>query len=212
MSHPAVEMQRIFLPQGDVIAILRVNNRLGDNDLITAFNAAIMDVAEVDGLILDLRNTPSGGNSEVDPSIMRHFTETVQPFQIHTIPSFNREFGVPRRFVEQVSPRYPYFDPSRIIVIGGHWTDSMGEGIVIGLDVIGVHSIASYMDDLLGATSQFSFADSTISLSIPTGALLHVDGTPREDFVADQFLSSADLGENGGDAALEAALGYLCNQ
>ena len=198
MSHPAVEMQRIFLPQGDVIAILRVNNRLGDNDLITAFNAAIMDVAEVDGLILDLRNTPSGGNSEVDPSIMRHFTETVQPFQIHTIPSLNREFGVPRRFVEQVSPRYPYFDPSRIIVIG--------------LDVIGVHSIASYMDDLLGATSQSSFADSTISLSIPTGALLHVDGTPREDFVADQFLSSADRGENGGDAALEAALGYLCNQ
>ncbi len=192
-----------------MIAILRVNNRLGDNDLITAFGAVIMDFAEVDGLIFDLRNTPSDGYSEVGRSIMRHFTETVQPFQIHTIPPLNREFGVPRRSVEQVSPRYPYFDPSRTIVIGGHWTDSMGESIIIGLDAIGVHSIASYMDDLLGATSQFSFADGTISLSIPTGALLHVDGTPREDFVVDQSLSSADRGENVGDAALEVALDYL---
>lgn len=212
MARPAIETQRIATPDGSMIAVIRINNRLGDNDLITGFDAAMAEVMEADGLILDLRNTPSGGNSEVGRSIMGHFTDRVRPFQIHTIPSLEREFTVPRRFVEQVTPRSPNFDPFRTVVLGGHWTGSMGEGIVIGMDALGVHSIASDMGDLLGAMSNFSFADQTITLSIPTEALFHVDGTPREDFVADQSLTSADSDENAGDPALEAALIYLRDQ
>lgn len=211
MARPAVEIERIMRPDGPMIAVLRVNNRLGDNDLIAGFDAAITDVMDADGLILDLRNTPSGGNSEVGRSIMGHFADVVRPFQVHTTPSLEREFTVPRRFVEQVTPRSPRFDPAHTVVLGGYWTGSMGEGIVIGMDALGVHSIASDMGDLLGAMSNFSFADQTITLSIPTEALFHVDGTPREDFVADHSLPSADSDENGDDPALKAALTYLRN-
>ncbi|MGJ8558651.1 MAG: S41 family peptidase [Litorimonas sp.] len=209
MDSPAVETRRVTTPDGSNIAILRINNRLGDNGLITAFDAAMATVTDADGVILDLRNTPSGGNAEVGRSILGHFTAEVQPFQIHEVPSLDREFTVPRRFIEQVYPREPFFDPARTIVLGGYWTGSMGEGIVIGMDALGVHTIASDMGDLLGGMSNFSFDDNKITLSIPTETLFHVDGTPREDFVADVALFSADSDATGSDPALAAAFSDL---
>jgi len=212
MKRPHVESYQILSMDGSEIAVLRINNRLGDNDLIEIFDAAIAEAQEAHGLILDLRNTPSGGNAEVGRSIMGHFTKTAAPFQIHERPSLDREFGVPRRYVEYVLPRAPYYDSARTVVLGGYWTGSMGEGIVIGMDAMGVQTIASDMGDLLGGMSQFSYADSTITLSIPTEALFHVDGTPREDFIAAQPLTSADRHETGLDPAMEAAISYLRNQ
>lgn len=191
------------------IAHLRINNRLGDNALITAFDTALSDIAGADGIIIDLRNTPSGGNSEVGRSIIGHFTSDIQPYQIHERPSLEREFTVPRRFVEQVYPRKPFFDPDKTVVLGGYWTGSMGEGIVIGMDAVGVHTIASDMGDLLGAISNFSFDDGRIRLDIPTESLFHVDGRPRDAFIADMPLPSADSDEDGSDPALSAALTYL---
>jgi hypothetical protein len=209
MESPVVETRLLTTPNGSNVAILRINNRLGDNGLIDQFDTAMAEVTDVDAIILDLRNTPSGGNAEVGRSIMGHFTNDVRPFQIHEVPSLDREFTVPRRFIEQVYPRDPIFDPARTVVLGGYWTGSMGEGIVIGMDALGVHTIASDMGDLLGGMSNFSFDNNRISLSIPTETLFHVDGTPRENFVADVALSSADSDENGGDPALAAALTYL---
>lgn len=209
MDDPMVVTQRITAPDGSDIAHVWVNNRLGDNDLITAFDKVMAEVADADALILDLRNTPSGGNAEVGRSIMGHFTTTVQPFQIHERPSLAREFGVPRRYIEQVFPREPVFNPDRTVVLGGYWTGSMGEGVVIGMDAMGIHTIASDMGDLLGGMSNFSFADNTITLAIPTETLFHVDGTPREDFVADGALLSADTDADGSDPALAAALVHL---
>lgn len=191
------------------IAWVRINNRLGDNDLILKFDTVMQDIQEADGLILDLRNTPSGGNTEVGRSIMGHFTAEAKPYQMHERPSLQREFTVPRRFVEYVLPRQPYFDPNRTVVLGGYWTGSMGEGLVIGMDAIGVHTVASDMGDLLGAMSNFSFARGAINLSIPTETLFHIDGTPREHFIADTALRSSDSDEKGGDPALEAALSRL---
>lgn len=209
MDSPVVETRRVTTLDGSNVAILRINNRLGDNGLITAFDAVMAAVTDADGIILDLRNTPSGGNAEVGRSIMGHFTAEVQPFQIHEVPSLDREFTVPRRFIEQVHPRAPLFDPARTVVLGGYWTGSMGEGIVIGMDALGVQTITSDMGDLLGGMSNFSFDDNKITLSIPTETLFHVDGTPREDFVADVALLSADSDATGSDPALVAALSYL---
>lgn len=209
MDSPVIETRRVSTADGSDIAIIRINNRLGDNGLITAFDAMMETVVDADGIILDLRNTPSGGNAEVGRSIMGHFTSEVRPFQIHEVPSLDREFSVPRRYVEQVYPRAPFFDPLRTVVLGGYWTGSMGEGIVIGMDALGVQTIASDMGDLLGGMSNFSFDDGKITLSIPTETLFHIDGTPREDFIADTALISADSDEQGRDAALAAALAYL---
>lgn len=209
MTRPAIETRRLDAEGGLNIAVLRINNRLGDNDFITAFDTALATVTDADGIILDLRNTPSGGNAEVGRSIMGHFTNTLKPFQIHEKPSLEREFTVPRRFTEQVYPREPFNDPNKTIVLGGYWTGSMGEGIVIGMDAIGVKTIASDMGDLLGGMSNFSFDNGAITLAIPTETLFHVDGTPREDFIANTALLSADSDEDGSDPAIRAALTHF---
>ena len=209
MAKSPIQTQRIMAGQGQEIAILRINNRLGDNDLIKGFDAAVTNVMDADGLILDLRNTPSGGNAEVGRSIMGHFTDEARPYQMHERPSLEREFDVLRRYVEYVLPRAPLFDPDRTVVLGGYWTGSMGEGIVIGMDAIGVETIASDMGDLLGGMSYFTFADGAISLSVPNETLFHVDGRPREDFIADTHLPSADSDAKGGDPALSAAIAIL---
>jgi carboxyl-terminal processing protease len=65
------------------------------------------------------------------------------------------------------------------------------------------------MGDLLGGMSNFSFDDNKITLAIPTETLFHIDGTPREDFVADTALLSADTDADGSDPAMAAALAHL---
>lgn len=191
------------------IAVIRINNSLGDNDLIGEFDRAMAMVADSAGLILDLRNTPSGGNTEVARSIIGHFVSEIRPYQVHEIPSLEREFTVPRRFIEMVFPRGPNYNKP-LVVLGGRWTGSMGEGLVIGLDAAtNAHVIASDMGDLLGALSNFKLEYSNAQLNMGTESLFHVNGTPREDYVADHPLKSADRAPDGSDPAMSHALVYF---
>jgi len=173
------------------IAVIRLHNSLGNNDIIQAFDAAMRETASAKGLILDFRETPSGGNTEVARAIIGHFVNEARPYQTHTIPSLEREFSVPRMFTEYVLPRAPY-------------------GLVIGLDgAANMHVIASDMGDLLGGLSNYILDYSGIRLDLPSETLSHIDGTPRHDFVADVALISSDRDAAGGDPALDAALSHL---
>lgn len=201
---PLLETSR----NGDV-GIIRINNALGNNDLIPAFDQAVQSLSDTSAMIIDLRNTPSGGNTEVARSILGHFVTETQSYQIHEIPSIEREFTVPRRFIEQVKPRNPQY-PQPIVVLGGRWTGSMGEGLVIGLDAAAdAYTISSGMADLLGALSNIDLEKSGARMDFGTETLFHVNGTPREDYVADMPLESADRDADGTDPAMRSALEYL---
>ena len=115
---------------------------------------------------------------------------------------------MPRRFVEQVLPRTPRFD-GEVVVLGGAWTGSMGEGLVIGMHAQGAHTIARDMGDLLGALHSFELETCGGVLGLGAEALFHVDGTPRGDFIADEALLSADTAADGSDPALPLALAWL---
>ncbi len=194
----------------DDVAIIRFHNSLGNNDTIKALDAAMIETASAPALILDLRETPSGGNTEVGRSIIGHFVTEARPYQTHQIPSLEREFTVPRQFTEYVLPRLPYRDPATVVALGSYWTGSMGEGVIIGLDgAANMHIIASDMADLLGGLSNYSLPKSGLRLDLPSEVLLHIDGTPREEFQADLALISAERDASGGDPALEAALEHL---
>ncbi len=52
------------------IGIITINNSLGKNTLITEFDKALNSLIATEGLIIDLRNTVSGGNSYVARGIM----------------------------------------------------------------------------------------------------------------------------------------------
>ena len=202
---PPVTARRIGLD--GTIGLVRFNNSLGSNETITAFDVAIRELADTKGLIIDLRNTPSGGNTEVGRSIIGHFVDEPRAYQMHTIPFLEREYGVPRRFVEYAMPRAPRYD-GPVVVLHGRWTGSMG--VVIGLDAAAdVHMVGSDMGDLLGALWNVDLPASGARLDLGGEALFGPDGTPREDYVADTPLSSADRDVMGNDPALGAALRLL---
>ncbi|MCA9613159.1 MAG: hypothetical protein KC586_10450, partial [Myxococcales bacterium] len=193
--------------EGDV-AIVRFENSLGRSETVAAFDEAIVSVADAPALVIDLRNTPSGGNTDVARAILGHFVDDSTPYQRHEIPAVERATTVPRRFVEHVLPRAPRFR-GRVVVLGGRWTGSMGEGLVVGFDAIGAHTVASDMGDLLGAMTQIPLEACEGVLELGVESLFHVDGTPRADYVADVPLESSDRDTRGDDPALTAALAWL---
>lgn len=55
------------------IGYIKINNSLGNNALIKAFDETLDSLWNTKGLILDLRETPSGGNTTVARAIMGRF-------------------------------------------------------------------------------------------------------------------------------------------
>ena len=195
-------------PQNDV-AVLRVLNSLGNNDLITAFDAAMVQAKDARALILDLRETSGGGNTEVGRSIIGHFVDEVRPYQMHRIPALEREFTVPRQFVEYVYPRGPQFS-GPVFVLHGRWTGSMGEGVVIGMDAAtDAVTIGSNMGDLLGGLWNRTLPTSGARVDFAGESLFHVDGTPREDYVAQIPMKPIDTAPDGSDPGIAAVLAQL---
>ncbi len=186
------------------LLILRFENSLGSMETVEALDRALADVSADETIVLDLRNTPSGGNTDVARGIIGHFVTETRPYQMHRIPGVERRHGVPREFIERVAPRKPLHSRP-VLVLGGPWTGSMGEGIVIGMDgAAGAHTIASDMGDLLGALYNEPLGHCDAGLELGVESLFHIDGTPREDYVADTPLEIADLDTAGEDPAIAA--------
>jgi carboxyl-terminal processing protease len=161
--------------------VIRFNNSLGRNETIAAFREALQQALGARVLVLDFRNTPSGGNTTVARSIMGHFVRREQPYQVHVVPAEERQFGVPRKFVEYVLPLAPYY-PGKVVVLGGHWTGSMGEGLLVGFDALGFRTAGSELADLLGALFNERLELSGAKVDLGEEQLFQVNGKPREDF------------------------------
>ncbi len=165
------------------IGWIRIHDTLGDDGLIEAWDATLAQLSETRGLVLDLRDTPSGGNTTVARALMGRLISEVHPYQRHDLPGEERQTGVRRSWVEEVSPRGPFTYTAPVVVLADRWTGSMGEGVAIGLDGMGrALVLGSPMAGLAGAVTTFTLPQTGIELRIPTERLFHVDGTPREDF------------------------------
>ena len=88
-------------------------------------------------LVLDLRDTASGGNTIVARAVLGWFVARPTCYQIHNLPAEERATGVARQWIEQVLPRPGKRHRGPVTVRVGRWTGSMGEGLALGLDAIG---------------------------------------------------------------------------
>ena len=198
-------------PDEVTVGYIRIHNSLGSMELLPDFDAALKELQNTSGLILDLRDTPSGGNTTVARGIMGRFLEREGFYQKHSLPEEERATGVKRSWVEVVSPRGgpPY--KGSVVVLVDHWTGSMGEGIAIGLDGLKRATVVgTRMAGLLGATHQITLPNSGIGVNVPAEKLFHVNGTPREDFVPTvlvDLLKSEN--QKAGDPILDAGLKEL---
>ena len=184
------------------IGIIRINNSLGNQQLIQAFSTALASLADSEALLIDLRNTPSGGNTSVARGIMGHFVDHDRPYQMHVIPYETRVLGPTRKFVEYVAPfgqRYT----GKVYVAGGHWTGSMGEGMMVGFDAIGATTVGTDLAHLLGALSNETIEGSAAQVDIGTEQLFTVTGLPREAYRPQLYMTQAERTSEG-DPVLDA--------
>ena len=116
---------------------LRFADSLGNDATIAAFDAAMASVRPGQRLIIDLTDTPSGGNTSVARAILGWFVSRPTGYQVHNLPAEQRSTGIARQWVEQVLPRPGKRWHGAVTVRVGRWTGSMGEGLAIGFDAIG---------------------------------------------------------------------------
>jgi C-terminal processing protease CtpA/Prc len=175
---------------GRDVGYIRINNSLGDTGLIKAFDAALSTLKNTRGLILDLRDTPGGGNTTVARGIMGRFVAREMPYQKHSIPAEERLYGTRRSWLELVSPRGEFTYRAPVVVLVDHWTGSMGEGITIGMDAMRRATVVgTEMARLVGATSSIRLPNTGIGVNFPTEKLFHVNGSPRESFVPSVYVN-----------------------
>lgn len=164
---------------------IRINDALGETATIAAFDAAMAGARAGQLVVIDLRDTPSGGNTAVARAILGWFVDQPRAYQVHNLPAEQRDTGIPRQWAEQVLPRIGKHHAGPVRVLVGRWTGSMGEGLAVGFDAIGTQVTGQKMAGLLGAIYDRRLEHSGLVIKLPTERLLHVDGTPREQFIPD---------------------------
>ncbi len=186
---------------GNEVGYIRFNNSLGNDETVSAFDNALEELSATRGLIIDLRDTPGGGNTGVAEPILGRLISATLPYQITVTPS---EGTISR----QIFPTGAWTYEQPIVALVGRWTGSMGEGMAIGLDGMArAEILGDCMAALAGGTNDISLAQSGISIRIPAYDLTHLDGTPRHLWCVDTPVT-ADAG-NQDDALLATALETL---
>jgi carboxyl-terminal processing protease len=164
------------------IGYILLNDSVGNDATVPAFDAALEALSKTRGLIIDLRDTASGGNSSVARGILGRFVREDLPYQKHILPAEEKETGVRRSWLELVSPRGERY-AGAVVVLVNRWTGSMGEGLAIGFDATGAGKVVgTEMARLVGATYTITLPNTGIHANVPAERLQHVNGQPREQF------------------------------
>lgn len=162
---------------------IRLNDSLGNDRTIAAFDAAMARSRSGQRVVIDLTDTASGGNTSVARAMLGWFVDKATQYQVHNLPVEERQTGIPRQWIEQVLPRPGKFHRGSVTVRVGRWTGSMGEGLAIAFDAIGARVEGDPMAGLLGAVYDYPLEKSGLVIKFPTERLFHVNGTPRESFI-----------------------------
>jgi carboxyl-terminal processing protease len=193
------------------IGYIRINNCLYDNNLVPAFDSVMQLMKNTTGLVLDLRETPSGGNTSVARAILGWFTSRDKFYQKHEYYYEEKSTGIKRSWEEIVSPRQGKRYTKPLVILCDHWTGSIAEGICIGFDALErPHTlvIGTQMARLNGAVYSYQLPNSGIHFSFPAERLYHVNGLPREQFVPTILIKPKDLVPHT-DPFMDKALQYL---
>lgn len=190
------------------VGYIRIHDALDDTSTIAAFDAALNQLRGTRGLVLDLRDTPGGGNTTVARALMSRLVSEERPYQRHELPSEERRYGVRRAWVEHVLPGGPFTYRAPVAVLVGRWTGSMGEGLATGLDGLGRATVVGTpMAGLRGALHERVLPNTGIAVRLPAERLFHIDGTPRASFRPGVLVDPANASR--ADPTLQRALGFL---
>jgi C-terminal processing protease CtpA/Prc len=195
------------------IGYIRINNCLYDNDLVAVFDSAMVSMKNSKALILDLRETPSGGNTSVARAILGWFTEKEAFYQKHEYYAEEKMFGIKRSWEEIVSPRAGKYYGKPVVILVNHWTGSIAEGITVGFDALhrtNIKIMGTEMARLNGAVYSYEMPETKIHFSFTAERLYHVNGLPREKYKPQIEIDLRKAINNPGpDIFMSSALKYL---
>lgn len=179
------------------IAVVKINNSLGNDNLIKYFDRILNSLMDTKGLILDLRNTLQGENSYVARAIMSRFINKELPYQKHVSQEKRGDNPeIKKNWLENVSPRGEQYKKSMVVLVG-KWTGNIGESLAIGLDGMKrAKIIGTEMGKKAGITAGYSFKNSSYGYRIPIDKLYHLNGQLREDFVPEYSLTQKSVLED----------------
>jgi C-terminal processing protease CtpA/Prc len=191
------ELASLSYPAPD-IALIRLHNSLGEQALPARFDALMSRARAARVVMLDLRDTPSGGDSDIAKPIMSWFVQGERGYQRHRRGA--------REWTETVKGRRDAFS-GELIVLVDHWTGSMGEGMAIGLRAAAAATmVGTPMAGLRGAVESFPLPCLRgVSLRLPVEQLFTTQGRPRELAQPDVLVSEAALAAAGEDDAIMTA-------
>lgn len=163
------------------IGYIKINDCLFENELIREFDSVMQTMQNTSSLILDLRETPSGGNTTVARAILGWFINKEEYYQKHELFAEEKAFGIKRSWGEIVSPREGKYYSKPVVVLADHWTGSIAEGITIAFDGMKrAKVIGTTLARLNGATYSYQMPNTKINFSFPVERLYHINGVPRE--------------------------------
>jgi C-terminal processing protease CtpA/Prc len=190
------------------IGYIKVNNYLFDNSMIMAFDSTLNQYLQTKALIIDLRETPSGGNTAVARAILGRFINEEQFYQKHELWYEERETGIKRSWEEIATPRGPIYN-NPLVILADHWTGSIAEGITIAFDGMKRATvIGTELARLNGAIDGAEMPNTKIRFNFPTERLYHINGQPRELYKPTIEVDVTKQ-STGNDVILARALAYL---
>lgn len=192
---------------------IKINDCLYDNELIAVFDSVMLSFKNTSSLILDLRETPSGGNTTVAKTIVGWFTREEHFYQKHEYPAEEKQTGVKRSWEEIVSPRKGKYYGKPLVILCNRWTGSIAEGIVIAFDALKRPStkiIGTRMAQLNGAVYPYEMPNTKIHFTFTAEKLYHINGLPREEYIPPVYIDwRKEEDKPGRDVFMEKALQFL---
>lgn len=187
--------------------IIRINNSLGNNNLVSEFDKVLDGLMDTKALIIDLRNTVDGGNSYVARGIMSRFISETKPYQKHwEKEKYDKNPIVERSWTEYVIPRGKQYK-KQVIILVDRWTGSMGEALAIGFEGMQrAEIVGTEMERLAGEMDGFTFEHQQFGYRLSTTKLSHINGTPREEYVPVNYVKQTTTKK---DETLESAFRLL---
>ena len=185
------------------LGYIRFKDDLNDAGLVAHFDAALAYLKDTRAMILDLRETQSGGHPEVARAILGRFIEKEAPWKAHAARG-------QAAVEENAAPRGPFAYKAPLVVLVDRWTAGEGEALAVGLEsAAGATLLGTAMAGLRGESREVVLRNTGITVRFPARRSYRVDGTPREA-VRPTVLVDLERPSGGpGDPILYQALKYF---
>ncbi|HET6942254.1 MAG TPA: S41 family peptidase [Sphingomicrobium sp.] len=107
----------------------------GESDTPGAFDAALAELKDAPGLVIDTRFN-GGGDTAIARPIMGRFIKERRPYALMRRRS-GKGTGLTDPWTEYVEPKGPFTYEKPVVVLQDHWSASMAEGFPMGMKGIG---------------------------------------------------------------------------